>query len=86
MILNLEYITNYIDKKIEENENIIMVKYYDLKVKAGMTEEQIQQFLNLSKTRLNNLNYKIYESGNFYILDGKKYEVENNVYYVAIKE
>lgn len=86
MIFNLEYITNFIDKKIEENENIVVVKFYDLKVKEGLAEDQIEYFLDKSKKRLVNLGYKIYEQGETYSVNGKTETIENNIYYVAIKE
>ena len=85
MVFNLEYITSYIDKKIEQNENIIIIKYYELKVKEGLSEVEIKYFLDKSKQRLINLGYKIYEEGETYQINGKSYLIENNIYYVAIK-
>ena len=85
MIFNLEYITNYIDKKIAENEKIIIIKYYELKVKEGLSEVEIKYFLEKSKQRLVNLNYKIYEEGDTYTIDGETHLIESNIYYVAIR-
>ena len=85
MVFNLEYITNYINKKIEQNEDIIIIKYYELKIKEGLSEVEIKYFLDKSKQRLINLGYKIYEEGETYQINGKSYLIENNIYYVAIK-
>ena len=85
MVFNLQYITDFIDKKIEENENIIIVKYYELKVKEKLSDEQIEYFLEKSKQRLINLGYTIYEEGETYTIDNESNLIENNIYYVAIK-
>ena len=85
MFFNLEYITNYIDKKIEQNENLIIIKFHELKVEENLTEEQIKYFLEKSKIRLVNLGYVIYEEGDTYKIGEESYLVESNVYYVAIK-
>ena len=85
MIFNLEYITNYIDKKIRENENIIVITFHELKVQENLSEQQIEYFLDKSKIRLTNLDYKIYEEGDTYTLEGETHLIENNIYYVAMK-
>lgn len=85
MIFNLEYITNYIDKKIAENENLVIIRYYELKIQQGLSEEEIKYFLEKSKQRLVNLDYKIYEEGDTYTMDGETHLIESNIYYVAIK-
>ena len=86
MIFNLQYITDYIDKKIEKNENLIIIKFHELRVKENLSEEQIKYFLEKSKIRLVNVGYKIYEEGNTYKIGEESHLVESNVYYVAIKE
>ena len=85
MFFNLEYITNYIDKKIEQNENLIIIKFHELRVEENLTEEQIKYFLEKSKIRLVNLGYVIYEEGDTYKVGEESHLVESNVYYVAIK-
>ncbi len=86
MIFNLEYITNYIDKKIRKNENIIVITFHELKVQENLSDQQIEYFLDKSKIRLVNLGYKIYEEGDTYTIDGEEHLIENNIYYVAIKK
>ena len=86
MVFNLEYITNFIDKKIEENEDIIIVKYFELKIQEGLTEEQIEYFLEKSKQRLMNLGYQIYATGDECTINNQTITIENNIYYIAIKD
>ena len=84
--MKLEYITEYINKKIYKNENLITVTFYELRVKEDLSKEDTYIFLQMSKQRLINLGYTIYETGQKYTYAGKEKTVRSNVFYVAIKE
>lgn len=84
--MNLEYITNYIDKKIYKNDKIITVTFYELRIKEDLSKEDTAIFLKMSKQRLVNLGYKIYETGERYEHEGKSKVVRSNVLYIALKE
>lgn len=84
--MNLKYITDYIDKKIYKNDRIITVTFYELRIKEDLSKEDTFIFLQMSKQRLTNLGYKIYETGQKYEFEGKEKTVRSNVLYVAIKD
>ena len=84
--MTLEYITNYIDKKIYKNEKLITVTFYELRLKEDLSKEDTAVFLKMSKQRLVNLGYNIYETGERFVLDGKEKLVRSNVFYVAVKQ
>ncbi len=84
--MTTEFVTNYLDKKIYENEDFIVCKFYDLRVKQNLTEESVQQFLSLAKIRLENMNYLVYFTGAKYKYKGESKRVKDNEYMVAIKE
>ena len=84
--MTLEYITEYIDKKIYKNDKIITVTFYELRVKEDLSQEDTFIFLKMSKQRLVNLGYTIYETGERYTFEGKEKLVRSNVLYVAVKE
>lgn len=86
MSFNLEYITNYIDNKILEDENIIRVKFYELVVKEKLSKGQVADFLKYSTIRLKNLGYKIYDQGEKYIYQNEEFKVDTDMFFVAIKE
>ena len=86
MKLTLEYITNYIDNKILENEEIIKIKFYELVVKEKLSKTQVTDFLKYSVIRLKNIGYKIDDQGEIYTYNGNEYKVETDLFYVAIKE
>ena len=79
-------ITNYIDNKILENEEIIKIKFYELVVKEKLSKTQVTDFLKYSVIRLKNIGYKIYDQGEIYTYNGNEYKVETDLFYVAIKE
>ncbi len=86
MDLNLEYITNYINGKLSENDKRIIITFYELVMKEKLDRDQVDKFLELSKIRLTNMNYKIYLAGETYEYKGETHLIENNVFYVAIKQ
>ena len=83
--MTLEYITEYIDKKIYKNDKLITVTFYELRIKEDLSKEDTFIFLQMSKQRLINLGYRIYETGQRYKLDGKEKVVRSNVLFIAVK-
>lgn len=84
--MTTKFVTEYLDKKIEENEDYIVCTFYDLRIKNNLSEEQVQEFLELAKTRLENLQYQVYFTGAKFDYKSNRNIVENNQYMVAIRE
>lgn len=84
--MSMQEITEYLDNKIEKNENIIEVTFFEVRVKMNLSEEETQEFLRLCKTRLENLGYQVFFTGARYNYGGKSKIVEINNLMVAIKE
>ena len=82
----MQEITEYLDKKIEKNENLLEVTFYEVRIKLNLNEEQTQEFLKLCKTRLENLGYQVYFTGAKYNYGGKRREVQSNDLMIAVKE
>ena len=82
------FIIAFIDKKEKEssNRNYIEYSYYELKVKCGLTEEQIDEVLRVSRDYFENKNYNVYFTNAEYQYNGKKRKVETNDYMIAIKQ
>ena len=81
-----EFITNYIDRKIRENEEYIVCTFYDLRIKHDLSEDDVQRFLELSKIRLENMNYQVYFTGAKYTYKNESKMVQDNELMVAIKD
>lgn len=83
--MELEEITEFIDNKIREDSNKVVVSFFELKVKKGLTNERLLSTTNLMAIKLSNMGYKVYRTGQRYIYENKEHIIENNVLLVAIK-
>lgn len=82
------FIIAFINKKEKEssNRNYIEYSYYELKVKYGLTEEQIDEVLRVSRDYFENKNYNVYFTNAEFQYNGQKRKVETNDYMIAIKQ
>lgn len=83
--MTLDFVTDYINRKIIENENIIRYTFYELRVKNNMSEEDVDRFLELNKTYLENIGYQVYFTGAKFIYDNANRTVQPNEFMIAIK-
>ena len=83
--MTLKYIDDMIESKIKENEECIKFSFYELKIKENLNEQDINDFLRLACQKLENNGYEIYTEGENYYYEGKMQEVNNNLYFIAIK-
>ena len=81
----LQDITDFIDKKIDQNPNLVVFTFYEVRIKLDLTEEETDEFLKLSRTRLENLDYQVYFTGAKYMFNNEEKIVEDNELLVAIK-
>ena len=83
------FIINFINKKEKEKENenkdYIEYSYYELKVKANLSEKQIDEVLRVSRDYFENKNYSVYFTNAEFEYNGQKRKVETNDYMVAVK-
>ena len=79
------FIISFINKKETENKDIIKYSYYELRVKAGLSENEINELLRISRDYFQNKNYNVYFTNAEYYYKGKKKTVETNDYLIAIK-
>ncbi len=84
--MTIQFITQYIEDKINENENFIRYTFYELRIKNNLSEEEIEQFLEINKNYFENKNYKVYFTGQRYLLKNKNEIVQPNELMIAIKE
>lgn len=79
-------VTEYLDNKIYKNSKKLVFTFFELRVKMDLTEPTAEKFLRLSETRLINLGYQTYRSGETYKYLGEEIEVKENELLIAIKE
>ena len=83
--MNLNYITNYIDDKINKNSEYIGISFFELRIKEKLSKDETNQFLDYAKIRLENLGYKVYFTGDNYTYNNATKIVKDNELLVAIK-
>ena len=84
--MTLLEIDKIINEKIEENEKKIIFSFFELRIKENLNKEETSNFLVLAKTKLENLNYLVYKTGQSYIYNGEEKVVEENQLLVALKK
>ena len=50
--MTTKFVTDYIDKKLDENPNYIRYTFYELQVKNNLSEEEADEFLRIKKTKV----------------------------------
>ena len=85
-MMTLKFITDYIDKKIKENERKVLLSFFEVRIKLNLSEEQTDEFLKLCRIRLENLGYQVYFTGAKYTYENENKVVQDNELLVAIKQ
>lgn len=83
--MNLIEITDLIEQKIEQNPNKIVFSFFEMKIKLELSDSVIEASMDLIATRLTNIGYKVYKTGDTYMFQNNKYIVETNELLVATK-
>ncbi len=83
--MTLKFIEDYINEKLNENDEYVRFTYYELKVKNNLNEVDIKTFLELAKNKFENMGYKVYFINDQYSYNGEIKKVEQNEFMVAIK-
>ena len=47
--MTMQFVTDYIDKKLKENPNYISYTFYELRVKNNLSEDEVDEFLRINK-------------------------------------
>lgn len=58
--MTMQEFVDYLDKKIEQNENFIRITFYEIRVKYGLSEKQTENFLEIAKNKFENMGYYVY--------------------------
>ena len=83
--MTMQFVTEYIDKKVDENNNFIRYTFYELRVKNNLSQEDIDEFLDINKDYFENKGYKVYFTGDTYEYNNENKVVEQNELMIAIK-
>lgn len=81
-----QFVTEYLDKKMLENEKYIRITFYEIRIKNDLSKPEENEFLRLAKIRLENMNYKVFFAGAKFIYKNTNMKVEDNELMIAIKD
>ena len=84
--MTLEFITDYINQKIRKNSNILIFTFYEIRIKCNLSKPDTERFLELAQTKLINLGYKVYLTGEKYKYADIENIVKENELMVAVKK
>ena len=84
--MTMQFITDYIDKKVKENNNFIRYTFYELRVKNNLSENEVDEFLRINKDYFENKGYNVYFTGAKFEYNNAKRTVQDNELMIAIKE
>ncbi|MBS5853648.1 MAG: hypothetical protein KIC56_00275 [Clostridium sp.] len=84
--MTTQFVEKLIHSKMNVEQNEIIFTFYELRIKHNLTEEQTDEFLALCKTRLENLDYKVFFTGARFTYKEQQKVVQDNELLVAIKE
>lgn len=84
--MTTQFITDYINMKINENENFIRYTFYELRVKNNLSEEEVDEFLKVNRDYFENKGYKVYFTNARFTYKNANRMVQPNELMIAIKD
>ena len=84
--MTLKFVEDYLQSKFDKDENYIVCTFYDLRIKNNLSEEEVNQFLKLSRNKLENNGYKVYFTGAKFSYKNANRTVQDNEIMIATKE
>ena len=83
--MTMKQLTDFLDEKINENDNFIKITFYEIRVKYNLSEQETELFIELATNRFNNLGYNVYCTTETYKYKNQTNIVQPNELMVAIK-
>ena len=84
--MTLNQLNDIVDKKIEQNDEKIVITFFELVVKENLGMDELTGIEYLIMQRLENLGYTVYKRGEKYSYYGDVVEVPTSELIVAIKK
>ncbi len=81
-----QFVTDYLNKKIENNKDFIRISFFELRVKNNLSEEDTDEFLRLCMTYLENKGYEVYIGNSRYSYNNASQNVQPNELLIAFKK
>lgn len=83
--MTTQFVTDYINNKIENNKDFIRISFYELRIKNNLSEEDTDEFLRSCMTYLENKGYEVYIGNSRYNYNNASQNVQPNELLIAFK-
>ena len=84
--MTMKFITEYIEKKLNESRDYVRYTFYELRVKCNLSADDTEEFLDVNKDYFENKGYKVFFTGDEYTYKNEIRKVSDNELMIAIKE
>ena len=84
--MNKDEILDLLNEKLNQNEEKIVINFYELKIKRNIKNDDLFDALHTISTILTDNNYKVYRTNQKYIFKNEEHVVESNELMIGIKE
>ena len=84
--MTLKRLNNIVDEKIEQNDQIITITFYEIVVKENLSMNELETVEHLIRQRLQNIGYTVYKTGEKYSYKDEIKEVKTSELLVALKK
>lgn len=81
----IELIEKILEVKLISDTDFVKLTYFELKVTFNLTDDEIDDFLRLIRTKLENLEYDVYFTEAEYTYNNITTKVKSNELMIAIK-
>lgn len=83
--MTLSEFSEFLDKKIEENDRYVRISFYELRIEYDLSAKETDNFIKLAKNKLNNLGYEVYTREKDNSHQNDIIELKDNELLVAVK-
>ena len=83
--MDIRFVDDYINQKLNENDEFIRYTFYELRVKNNLSQEDTDEFLKLNRTYFERKGYKVYVTDDKFTYNGAKMTVQPNELMIIIK-
>lgn len=84
--MELKFVNDYINKKLLSNHNYIVYTFYELRIENNLSEDEVDEFLELNKDYLESKGYNVYFTGAKFFYENEYRIVQPNELMIAIRD
>ena len=84
--MDINFVDNYINQKLAENDKFIKYTFYELRIKRNLSKEDTKEFLRLNQVYFEQKNYLVYYTGDEFLYNNEIIKVKPNELMIIVKK